>query len=182
MARISSTSQFRLYCSAISIFVALLNVQRAVAWETKKTIGRSSVVQIKFVRSGGIAGNMTRVEGLVDLKDNNPSVHSAGTSYARALTTVEADHLRCIADPKSKCADSASDVHAAPIPDGRTYDVSITMQNGNVRSFTFQPEKGGKQGLSPELMSWIQQETDAIWNYRLSQRSAADASSTPDRK
>jgi hypothetical protein len=116
---------------------------------------------------------MTSVEGSVDLKSANPSVQSVGGEYSRALAPDEAERLRCAADASMKCAEQGTALHSPPVPDGMTYDVFITQQDGKVHSLKFQPEKGAAaQQVSPELMGWIQDEARKIWDFRLKQRSA----------
>jgi hypothetical protein len=158
----------------------LLCGQGAVASNPKPSIRRSSVVQIKFVRSGGIAGNMTSVEGSVDLSSANPSVQAVGGKYSRALAPDEAEQLRCAVDASAKCAEEGKALHSPPVPDGTTYDVDITQRDGKVHSLKFQPEKGTAQHVSPELMGWIQDEARKIWDFRLKQRSAASPAPTPN--
>ncbi len=152
----------------MALFTFFASAPGAVAWNQKTAIRGTSVVQIRFVRSGGIAGSMTSVEGVVDLKSGTPSVTSAG-NYDRKLAPDEVERLRCAVDTSAKCAEPGR----PPMPDGYTYDVFITQKDGKVRSLKFQPENKEQQGISPELTSWVQEEVRRIWDFRLKQRRAA---------
>jgi hypothetical protein len=57
-------------------------------------------LQIKFVRSGGLAGMPgLNVEGTIDLGDPVAKVSSEAVKYRRDLTGPEAEQLRTAADP-----------------------------------------------------------------------------------
>jgi hypothetical protein len=152
------------------VFVVAMNLN-VFGMASKRVPGRASVVQIKFVRSGGIAGNMTRVEGSIDLGGDKPAVTSEAGQYKRILAPEEADKLRCAVDTTAKCEPQRGASGAPPIPDAMTYNITVTQQDGKTRSLSAQPERGPGAQISPELMSWIQAEAKAIWAHRLSQRS-----------
>jgi len=132
---------------------------------------RRSIVQIKFVRSGGFAGAATRVEGTVDLKSDHPAFISQGAGYQRSLSPPEVEELRCAADPSAKCSSQAASFNPAPVPDGLQYDVTITTSDGKARKITIRPDSHSDfAGIAPELAGWIQEEAKKIWEHRLSKR------------
>ena len=167
-------SRFPQFTLVMALFAFFAGAPGAVALNQKTAVRGTSVVQIRFVRSGGIAGNMTSVEGVVDLTSETPSVTSAGT-YSRKLAPDEVESLRCAVETPAKCAEPAR----PPVPDGYTYDVFITQKDGKVVPLKFQPENQEQHGISPELESWVQEEVRRIWDFRLKQRSMAMAGPTP---
>ena len=167
MTSTGDCSRFRKFTLLTALFAFFASAPGAFAFNTKTTIRGTSVVQIRFVRSGGIAGNMTSVEGVVDLKSETPSVTSAG-KYDRKLAPDEVERLRCAVDTPAKCAER----NTAPVPDGYTYDVFVTQKDGKVLPLKFQPENKEQHGISPELERWVQEEVRRIWDFRLKQRQA----------
>jgi hypothetical protein len=132
-------------------------------------------MQIEFVRSGGFAGPATNVTGKVEFDGKSASVTSAGTAYRRELSSQEADLLSGSAEPsvlgKAKSALAAQ----SAAPDAFQFEITIVSKDGKRHAITVGAE-GGSEKLktaAPELaplVSWVGQEVDRIWSYRLSQR------------
>jgi hypothetical protein len=180
VTRTGDNSRFQMFTLLMALFAFFASAPGAAALKQKTAIRGTSVVQIRFVRSGGFGGNMPPVEGVVDLKSDTPSVTSAGNTsagnYARTLAPGEVERLRCAVDTSAKCAESG----AAPVPDGYTYQVFVTQKDGKaIGPLKFQPESKGQQGISPELTSWIQEEIRRIWDFRLKQRKVETSGPAP---
>ena len=60
---------------------------------------RTSTMQISFVKSGGLSGAMTRVQGTINLKDGQPEING-DSAYHRELALPEIEMLRAGAEPE----------------------------------------------------------------------------------
>jgi hypothetical protein len=122
----------------------------------------SNVVQIKFVRSGGMAGRATRVEGAVTFNTDGAIVISDDGKYHRNLPLAQAEQLR-------SAAGAAVDVgktekKPSPVRDAFSYLVTIVTEDGKTHQITLDNSAGPKaSGLS----DWVQMETQKIWEHRI---------------
>lgn len=114
-------------------------------------------MKMTFVRSGGFAGPMTRVEGSVDFNGEKATVTSASRGYRRELEAGEARDLRKAADPASWPAASKD---SGPSRDSFQYDVTVTTDDGSMRKTTFYDQP------STPLTEWIKQESDRIFSHK----------------
>jgi hypothetical protein len=133
---------------------------------------RNSIMEIRFVRSGGFAGRATRVEGVVLFDDNGGQVSSASSGYRRELPPSEAEELRSLAssieggrDPKTS---------SQTMPDSYQYELTIVTKDGKSHKYVF-----GESTTSPSsqesfipsaLTAWIRAESQEIWEYRIKKR------------
>src|SRR5580765_4684852 len=76
------------------------SAQRPKSHASSKASERKKVMEISFVKSGGLAGPMTRVQGTIRFKDNTAEV-TGDASYHRQLTQDETALLRAGADPQT---------------------------------------------------------------------------------
>jgi hypothetical protein len=127
-------------------------------------------MQIKFVRSGGIAGAATNVEGVVKFGDDGVQVNSDVAKYDRKLPAEEAEQLRSAADAASRAtAKGAAGAEPSAIRDGYQYEITILTNDGKTHGLTLD----GEGGISPEIANlgnWVRQETQKIWSHKISNR------------
>ncbi len=123
----------------------------------------SPVMQIKFVRSGGFAGAATNVAGTVEFGEQGAQVHAEATDYHRELAPQEGEQLRADADPGA-LANAAVPATGA-VRDGYQYDIAVVTKDGKSHSLTLR--QGDK---ATRLGSWIQDEAEKIWRYRVAAR------------
>jgi len=134
------------------------------------------VMQIKFVRSGGIAAlpGLT-VEGTIELGDQAPKVTSDGAKYRRDLTGSEADELRSVAAPDAmSTARSALAARSSAPRDAYHYEISVATSDGKTQKVTLNAAGGEEVGrVAPgvgRLVQWIDQEAQRIKEHRLQNR------------
>jgi broad specificity phosphatase PhoE len=124
---------------------------------------RTSIVEISFIKHGGFAGPMTRVQGTIHLKDSGGDV-TGDSSYHRQLPSAEADLLRAGAAPQSLQQAGASDCGGC---DMEQYDVTVKTADGKTHQVTLTPGAAnpGARGASPateKFLEWLQAEAQRI--------------------
>jgi len=124
-------------------------------------------MEIKFVRSGGFAGAATNVAGTVEFGEHGAQVNAEATDYRRELAAQEGAQLRADADP-GELAKAAPPAGGA-VRDGYQYDVTVVTKDGKSQSVTLSPGDKATPGVA-RLGSWIQDETEKIWRYRVAAR------------
>ncbi len=133
-------------------------------------------MQIKFVRSGGLAGIPgLNVEGTVDFADAGATVTSDSAKYRRDLAAPEAEQLRTAVDPAGIAkAKTALASRSSTINDAYHYDITIATKDGRAQKVALNAA-GGQQldkvlpGLG-HLVDWIDQESQRIREHRLTTR------------
>lgn len=131
--------------------------------------GRRSIMQIKFVRSGGFAGAATRVEGIVNFDDKGAHVVS-DANYRHELAPDEAEQLRVAAD-LSQAPRAAASEALGPERDAYQYDVSVVTSDGKTHKITLSSGSGNSGASAPAaLVTWIQDESKKIWAHRTDNR------------
>jgi hypothetical protein len=134
------------------------------------------VMQIKFVRSGGVAAmpGLT-VEGTIELGDQAPAVTSDAAKYRRDLAGPEADELRSAAAPGAmSTAKSALASRSAAPRDAYHYEISVATSDGKTQRIALNAAGGEEVGhVAPgvgRLVRWIDQEAQRIKEHRLQSR------------
>ncbi len=133
-------------------------------------------MQIKFVRSGGLAGIPgLNVEGTVDFADAGATVTSDSAKYRRDLAEPETEQLRRAVDPAGIAkAKTALASRSGTINDAYHYDITIATKDGRTQKVALNAA-GGQQldkvlpGLG-HLVDWIDQESQRIKEHRLTTR------------
>jgi hypothetical protein len=134
-------------------------------------------MQIRFTRSGGLAGMPgLNVEGTVDLGDQGAKVTSESSKYRRELAPPEVEQLRGAADPEGMSrARTALASRSTKVYDGYQYDITVATKDGKSHKLTFNAAGGGTElnqvapGLG-NLVQWIDNEAQKIKEHRLSNR------------
>ena len=132
-------------------------------------------MQIQFVRAGGFAGPATRVAGTLTFEDSTARVTSDGTGYHRDLPASEAEPLRTAARAAALDKEQGAPGGSPPVPDAFEYRITITPEDEKPYTLTVHGESASPEAsrLPPKtayLVRWIQQEAQAIWQYRLQNR------------
>jgi hypothetical protein len=127
-------------------------------------------MQIKFVRSGGLAA----MPGL-NVEGRLATVSSEAVKYRRDLTGPEAEQLRTAADPVAiSRAKSALASRPSAARDAYQYEITIATEDGKTHKVTL--NAAGGQELSQmapglgQLVQWIDQESQRIKAHRLGGR------------
>lgn len=126
-------------------------------------------MEISFVKSGGLAGPMTRVQGTIRFKDNAAEV-TGDASYRRQLTQDETALLRAGADPQTlsqtathlaarqSAGTGMGDIDHLTIKiktaDGKTHEVALNA--------TGEPDIPGVAPETSKFLAWLQQESQNI--------------------
>jgi phosphohistidine phosphatase SixA len=136
---------------------------------------RTSIMQISFVKSGGFAGAMTRVQGTVDLEDGHAEVNG-DAAYHRSLTPNEAEALRAGAEP-SVLAQAASQIAATQakrkgMGDLEQYDISVKTSDGKTHSVKLNTSGSSTEleGVSPaaaKFLQWLRRESQNILKQKM---------------
>jgi broad specificity phosphatase PhoE len=138
-------------------------------------IQRTSIMQISFVKSGGFAGPMTRVQGTINLKDGDPSV-DGDASYHRTLAPSEAETIRAGADPAvlSKATSQLAAVQSAGkgMGDVEQYNISVKTSDGKTHNVSLNASgsTAEMQGVDPaaaKFFSFIQAEAQRILSAKM---------------
>ena len=111
-------------------------------------------MKMTFVRSGGFAGPMMRVEGTVDFEGDQATVTSARKNYRRELDAAESQMLKKAASEKIAGGSKA-------MPDSFQYDVVVTQADGKTERETVQGDS------SSPLIEWIKKESERIFSQKL---------------
>jgi hypothetical protein len=131
---------------------------------------RSSIVEISFVKSGGFAGPLTRVQGTVHLGDGATGHQQAqvtgDSSYQRQLAPSETEMLRAGAQPESLSKAAAAMAEQAGGPaDLEQYTINVKTADGQQHQAIFHTSGANEQGVPPataKFLAWLQQEAQKI--------------------
>lgn len=130
---------------------------------------RTSIMEISFVRSGGMSAAMTRVQGSVNLKDEAREV-SGDADYKRTMDAGEVDTLRAGADPSVLPAAAAQIKKRGSA--GEHYLINVKTSDGKSNqvdlNLSGNPEE--LKGVSPaaaKFLGWVQQEADKIYRRKM---------------
>jgi hypothetical protein len=135
-------------------------------------------VQISFVKSGGFAGRMTRVEGAIDLRDSHGEITGAG-GYHRQLESKEIDMVRAGAQPQLlfQAASTLASVAAASggMADVEQYKVNIKTSDGKDQEIILSTSGADDElnqvpPAAAKFISWLQQETQKILAEKMKSR------------
>jgi hypothetical protein len=141
----------------------------------KRRVERNSIMQISFVKSGGFAGPMTRVQGTVNLKDNQPEV-TGDAAYQRRLAPDETAMLRAGAEPallsQAVAGIASAQARGKGAADLEHYTVNVKTADGKSHEVTFNTSGNSTEmvGVPPataKLFSWIQEEAQQILKNKL---------------
>lgn len=141
---------------------------------------RSRVVEISFVKSGGLAGPMTRVQGTVHLGDASsgdlPSHVTGDAAYQRQLAPSETEMLRAGAQPDllTKAAAGIA-APAGGAADLEQYAITVRTADGKDHRAVFRLSGGDDemQAVPPataKFLAWLYQESHKILNARIKPR------------
>ena len=132
-------------------------------------------MRISFVKSGGFAGPMTRVEGRIDLSGEHGTISGDG-SYHRDLTTTEVQQLRSGAQPES-LAKAASALAAATsgMADIEQYNVRVRTDDGKDHDAVLPAPADSEelQVVPPatiKFLMWLQQQAQQILTEKFKSR------------
>lgn len=128
-------------------------------------------MEITFVKSGGLAGPMTRVQGTIHLKDGGAEV-TGDAAYHRQLAPSETEMLRAGADPQS-LSQSANRLAAAQSAGRGTgdiehYTITVKTADGKTHNVSLNAPGGGGANMeavaapTAKFLSWLQQESQNI--------------------
>ncbi len=120
-------------------------------------------MELSFVRSGGLAGAMTQVEGKVIVSSGGTEVTSDAVGYKRTLKAEETTMLESAV--KASTNQTASP-DAQLVRDGYQYEIRVTDNDGKTRELTRQGESSSRNGDS--LLDWVSKECSKIWEFRIS--------------
>lgn len=117
-------------------------------------------MKLTFTRSGGFAGPATALKGEVTFEGDSARATS-DFGYRRDLAPEEIQTLRSTLMhlPAEQPASRSQ-------PDRYQYDVTITWDDGHVRSLTMH---GDTSPGVENLLAWVRQECDRIWTHRTNQ-------------
>jgi Emfourin len=124
-------------------------------------------MQIKFARSGGLAGAATNVTGTVQWTDRGVQVTAEGTDYRRDLPPAEAQQLEGQADPSALTRVRRDSSSTAAVRDAFQYNITVITRDGKAHLFTFTGVAAPSEG---SLLAWVEQEARKIWKFRANQR------------
>jgi hypothetical protein len=128
------------------------------------------VVEISFVRSGGFAGPATRIQAKVNLDKPDGQVVSEPSKYNRQLTASESERLRHAARELSSGTPSFSTASPGAVRDGYQYDITINTKDGKTHTVSLQQNAPAPNTVSPDLVTWVQEEAERIWAHRIANR------------
>lgn len=136
------------------------------------------IMEISFVKSGGLAGPMTRVQGTVHLNDGGAEV-TGDAAYHRQLAPAETEMLRAGADPQS-LSQTATRLAAAQSAGRGTgdiehYTITVKTADGKTHNVTLNAPGGGSdmEAVAPptaKFLSWLQQESQNILTAKMKAR------------
>jgi hypothetical protein len=123
--------------------------------------GKESVMEIDFVRSGGLAGMLTQVEGKVVFNGSSAQVTSPSSGDTRKLDPQEVTTLQSAAELAAKQQTTGG---PGVLRDAYQYEIRITGNDGR----TYQVTEHGESTGTPTsaLAEWVRQECERIWEHR----------------
>jgi broad specificity phosphatase PhoE len=137
---------------------------------------RKSIVEISFIKSGGFAGPMTRVQGTVNLKEGKQEVNG-DASYHRTLAATETDDIRAGADP-SVLPQAAQQIAAIQAKGKATGDVEhyiirVTASDGKTTEVSLNTtgsstEMAGVPPAAAKFVQWVRDESRKILTNKMS--------------
>jgi hypothetical protein len=135
---------------------------------------RNSIMEISFIKSGGFAGAMTRVQGTIHLNDG-PKV-TGDSAYNRTLAPNESEAIRAGAEP-SLLSQAASQISAKQakgkgVGDLEHYAISVKTSDGKVHdvSLNTSGSSAEMEGVPPataQFLRWLQQEAQKILTQKM---------------
>lgn len=146
----------------------LYGAKCAVPARKSKAAERKRIVEISFVKSGGIAGPMTRVQGTVHFNHDVAQV-TGDAAYSRQLAPDETEMLRAGANPDSlkqtasQLAAKQGSSHGAA--DIEHYTITVKTADGKTHNISLNSTGGSEPGVSPaaaKFLSWLQKESQSI--------------------
>jgi len=125
-------------------------------------------MEISFVKSGGFAGPMTRIQGKINLRDGAAEV-TGDASYHRQLDANETQMLRAGAEP-SLLSETGKQIAAAPggrgAADLEHYTVTVKTSDGKTQEISLNIPGGPEnQSIAPaaaHFLNWLQSEAQKI--------------------
>ena len=121
-------------------------------------------MQIKFVRSGGMAGRATRVAGAVTFNADGAIVTSDDGKYHRNLPPAEAEQLRSAAGAAVEAGKTVN--KPSPVRDAFSHLVTVVTEDGKTHEMTLDNSASPK---TSRISEWVQLETQKIWEHRISE-------------
>jgi len=130
---------------------------------------KNKIMEISFVKSGGLAGPMTRVQGTIHLKDGGAEV-TGDAAYHRRLAPAETEMLRAGADPHSlsQTANRLATTQNAGRGTGdiEHYTITVTTADGKTHNVSLNAPGGADMEAvaapTAKFLSWLQQESQNI--------------------
>lgn len=153
----------------------LYSAKCAATARSSKAAERKRIVEISFVKSGGIAGPMTRVQGTVHFNHDVAEV-TGDAAYSRQLAPDETEMLRAGANPDSlkqtatQLAKRSSSGGAADI---EHYTITVKTADGKTHNISLNSTGGAEAGVSPaaaKFLSWLQKESQSILQAKMQSR------------
>jgi hypothetical protein len=123
--------------------------------------GKGSLMEIDFVRSGGLAGMLTQVEGKVVFNGSSAQVNSPSSGYTRKLDPQEIATLQSAAESAARQQTTGG---PGALRDAYQYEIHITANDGKTYHVTEHGESAGTP--TSALAEWVRQECERIWEYR----------------
>lgn len=141
--------------------------------EGRKTKEGSQVMEISFVKSGGISP-ITRVQGTIHLNDGTAEV-TGDASYHRQLARDEANFIQVGADPTllSQAATAIANKPRRGMGDVDHYLITIKTADGATHQVSLNSSGGDTEGISPEaarFLSWVRHESQSILTHKMQQK------------
>lgn len=141
--------------------------------EDLTTTGGSQVMEISFVKSGGISP-ITRVQGTIRLNDGAAEV-TGDASYHRQLGGDETKFIQAGADPAllSQAATAIANKPGLGMGDVEHYLITIKTADGATHQVSLNSSGGDTEGISPQaakFLSWIRHESQSILSHKMHQK------------
>ena len=141
--------------------------------EGRKTKEGSQVMEISFVKSGGISP-ITRVQGTIRLNDGTAAV-TGDASYHRQLARDEVNFIQAGADPAllSQAATAIANKPRRGMGDVEHYLITIKTADGATHQVSLNSSGGDTEGISPEaakFLSWVRHESQSILTHKMQQK------------
>lgn len=141
--------------------------------ENLRTSGGSQVMEISFVKSGGISP-ITRVQGTIRLNDGAAEV-TGDASYHRQLARDEINFIQAGADPTllSQAATAIANKPRRGMGDVEHYLITIKTADGASHQISLNSSGGDTEGIPPQaakFLSWIRHESQSILTHKMQQK------------
>lgn len=142
--------------------------------QTLKTSGGTQIMEISFVKSGGISP-ITRVQGTIHVKDGTAEVTGDG-SYHRQLSAEETNSIQAGANPAllAQAATAIANKPGRGMGDVEHYLITVTTGDGKSQQISLNSAGGSDiQGIAPEsakFLSWLRHESQSILSKKMQQK------------